>query len=68
MLILAQAKLAGGQREAAEQSLRAWLDGHPDDDAAAIVLAELYGATGRSADAAAALRPVVEESRLTWQC
>jgi putative PEP-CTERM system TPR-repeat lipoprotein len=59
LLTFVQAQLAAGQREAAEQSLRAWLDGHPDDDAAALALAEVYGATGRSADAAAVLRPVL---------
>jgi putative PEP-CTERM system TPR-repeat lipoprotein len=61
-LMLAEAQAAGGQAEAAERTLRDWLDRHPDADAAAMALAALYGRAGRAGDAAAVLRPLANKA------
>jgi len=55
----AQVQAAGGQQDAAERSLRSWLDQHPDDDAVALALSGFYGRSGRQDQAVVLLRPLV---------
>jgi putative PEP-CTERM system TPR-repeat lipoprotein len=61
-LMLAKVQAAAGQAEAAERTLRDWVDRHPDADAAALALAALYGRSGRAGDAAAVLRPLAKKA------
>jgi Tfp pilus assembly protein PilF len=58
---LAQAQFAAGQSEAAEQTLRAWMESHPDADNVALTLADLLNRVGRASEAAAVLRPLAEK-------
>ena len=59
MLTLFQTQAVAGKREAAEGTLRGWVDANPDDDVAALRLAQLYGQAGRAAEAVSIFRKLV---------
>jgi predicted Zn-dependent protease len=56
VMILSRRQAASGHAEASEQSLRAWIDKHPDDEQVALALSAIYGRTGRTDAAADLLR------------
>jgi len=61
MLILVQAQAASGELDAAEGTLRGWVEQHADDEVAVLTLAQLLGRTDRAAEAVPLFRRLVEK-------